>query len=193
MKIFSALYHRVMRWAAHPHAQYYLAGLSFTEASFFPIPPDVMLAPMALAKPERAWWYASLTTLASTIGALLGYVIGAFFFAMIKPVFMHLGYADAYQIAYHWFVTWGVMVMFIAAFTPIPFKVFTITAGLLHMALLPFFFASLLGRGSRFFLVSGLMRFGGEPMERVLRKWIDWIGWSVFIVLIVIYLIYKFG
>lgn len=191
MKIFSPLYERVMRWAVHPHAQYYLAGLSFSEASFFPIPPDVMLAPMSLARPERAWFYAGLTTLSSTTGALLGYIIGMFFFALIKPLLMHLGYADGYQMAHHWFITWGVIVMFAAAFTPIPFKVFTITAGVLHMAIVPFFFASLFGRGARFFLVSGLMRFGGKPMERVLRKWIDWIGWSALVLLVLIYIVLK--
>ena len=191
MKIFSPIYQKMLDWAAHPKAQYYLAGLSFLESSVFPIPPDFMLAPMTLVKPQRAWWYASLTTIFSALGALLGYLIGMLFFALIGPWLVSLGYGDALAKAHQWFTHWGVLVMFIAAFTPIPFKIFTITAGVLHMAIVPFFFISVVGRASRFFLVAGFIKWGGPTVEPYLRKWIDWIGWSVIALIIVAIIISR--
>lgn len=188
MPIFSALYTRVMRWAAHPHAPRYLAGLSFAEASFFPVPPDVMLAPMALAKPYRAWEYALLATLASALGGVFGYYIGYFAFDLLEPAIRSAGYWQRYLEVRHWFDHWGVWVIFVAGFSPIPYKVFTITAGVMAMALLPFAVASVIGRGARFFLVSGLMAWGGERMERLLRAYIDRIGTVVVIATVIAYL-----
>jgi len=178
MKLFAPLYERAMQWARHRHAPWYLGGLSFAESSFFPIPPDVMLAPMALARPERAWHYALLTTLTSVAGGLLGYFIGLLAFDAIEPWLQTSRYWGAYQTATDWFDRWGVVAVFIAGFSPIPYKVFTIAAGALSMALLPFTLASLVGRGSRFFLVAGLMRWGGARMEAQLHKHIDRLGWA---------------
>ena len=96
MRLFSSLYERVMRWSRHPHAPRYLAVLSFAESSFFPIPPDVMLAPMALANPARAWRLAALTTAASVIGGLAGYLIGLFAFDMVEPLLHSAGYFPKY-------------------------------------------------------------------------------------------------
>jgi len=178
MRLFSALYDRVMVWSRHRHAPWYLGGLSFAESSFFPIPPDVMLAPMSMAQPAKAWRFAALTTAASVVGGLFGYLIGYFAFELIDPLVRDGGhYADAYAHAEAWFDKWGVWVVFIAGFSPIPYKVFTITAGALHMAVLPFVLASAVGRGTRFFLVAALMAWGGEPMERRLRRYVDTVGW----------------
>ena len=188
MPIFSALYTRVMRWAAHPHAPRYLAGLSFAEASFFPVPPDVMLAPMALAKPYRAWGYALVATVASALGGVLGYYIGYFAFDLLEPVIRDAGYWQRYLEVRQWFDHWGVWAVFLAGFSPIPYKVFTITAGVMSMALLPFAVASVVGRGARFFLVSGLMVWGGERMETLLRTYIDRIGAALVIVAVIAYL-----
>ncbi len=182
MKIFSALYDRVLHWAAHPHAERYLAGLSFAESSFFPIPPDVMLAPMTLAQPERGWRYALVTTAASVIGGLAGYAIGWFALDAIEPLLRSLGYWDSYLRTTEWFVTWGFLAVLAAGFSPIPYKIFTIAAGALHMLLPVFVVASMIGRGGRFFLVAGLILWGGEPMERRLRKHVDTLGW-LFVVL----------
>lgn len=178
MKLFAPLYERAMRWARHRHAPWYLGGMSFAESSFFPIPPDVMLAPMSLAQPDQAWRFAGITTVASVLGGLLGYAIGALAFASLEPWLQASRYWDAYQTALAWFGEWGVLAVFIAGFSPIPYKVFTIAAGVLSMALLPFTLASLVGRGSRFFLVAGLMRWGGARMEAELHKHIDRIGWA---------------
>jgi membrane protein YqaA with SNARE-associated domain len=186
MRFFSALYDRVMRWSRHRHAPRYLAGLSFAESSFFPIPPDVMLVPMALARPSRAWRLAALTTLASVAGGLLGYLIGLFAFDAVEPLLRNAGYYPKYLQVKEWFDQWGVWAIFVAGFSPIPYKVFTITAGVISMPLLPFTLASLFGRGARFFLVAALMAWGGERMEGVLRLYIDRIGWIMVVVVIVV-------
>ena len=191
MKLFSRFYARVMQWAAHRHAQWYLAGLSFAESSFFPIPPDVMLAPMALAETKKAWYYAALTTLFSVLGGVAGYFIGHFAFGFIEPWMQSAGYSDAYQLAVGWFNRWGVWVIFLAGFSPIPYKVFTIAAGVASMALLPFVLASLIGRGMRFFIVAGLMVWGGERMEQALRRHVDRLGWAVVILVLIALLIFR--
>ncbi|NOX76605.1 MAG: DedA family protein [Gammaproteobacteria bacterium] len=191
MKIFSSLYDITMRWAAHRHAQWYLAGLSFAESSFFPIPPDVMLAPMALATPRRAWRLAALTTAASVVGGMAGYLIGSFAFGMIEPWVVNAGYGDKYQLAVQWFDRWGIWAIFIAGFSPIPYKVFTIAAGAISMAFLPFVLASLVGRGARFFLVAALMAWGGERMERQLRRYVDRLGWAIVGLLAIAIVVYR--
>ena len=178
MKLFAPLYARAMQWARHRHAPWYLGALSFTESSFFPIPPDVMLAPMCLAQPQKAWRFAWITTITSVLGGLFGYAIGALAFAWVEPWLQTSQYWAPYQTALQWFAEWGVLAVFIAGFSPIPYKVFTVAAGVLSMALLPFTLASIVGRGGRFFLVAGLMRWGGARMEAELHKHIDRLGWA---------------
>ena len=191
MKLFSPLYSRAMVWARHRHAPWYLGGLSFVESSFFPVPPDVMLAPMCLARPERAWHLALLTTLTSVAGGLLGYAIGYFAIDALLPWLQTSQYWSAYQKAIDWFGEWGFWAVFIAGFSPIPYKVFTIAAGGLSMALLPFTLASLIGRGARFFLVAGLMAWGGPRMEAALHRYVDRLGWATVALVAVAVLAYR--
>ncbi len=192
MKIFSAMFERAMLWSRHRHAPYYLGGLSFLESCVLPFPPpDVMLAPMSLANTAKAWRYAIITTITSVLGGLLGYAIGVFFFELIKPLLHEYHYWDKYQSAVGAFQEWGVWAVFIAGFSPIPYKIFTISAGVLHMALLPFVIASFFGRGARFFLVAALMVWGGEKMEQNLRKYVDRIGWAMVLIIVVLYLVYR--
>ena len=191
MKIFTSLMDRVLGWSRHPKAPAYLAALSFSESSFFPIPPDVMLAPMVVAKPEKAWYLAGLTTLASVAGGLAGFAIGYFAFEAITPVLQEYGYWEKYLTAKDWFVEWGFWAVLAAGFSPIPYKVFTIAAGTMAMPLLPFTVASALGRGSRFFLVADLLYWGGEGFEKVLRRYIDAIGWGFVILLVVGLIIWQ--
>ncbi len=193
MKIFSSLFARTMRWSRHPHAPWYLALLSFAESSFFPVPPDVMLAPMAMAAPRRAWALALLTTVASVLGGLFGYAIGYFAFAGIRPWLEGSSYWEPYLQARAWFDAWGAWAVFIAGFSPIPYKVFTIAAGVAQMARLPFTLASLVGRGARFFLVAALMRWGGERMEARLHRIIDRLGWASVAALLLAYALYRWG
>ena len=190
MRIFSPLYDLAMRWAAHAHAPRYLAGLSFAESSFFPVPPDVMLAPMVLARPAKAWTLASLTTIASVAGGLAGYAIGFFAAAAITPWLQDLGYWADYLEVRRWFETWGFWAILLAGFSPIPYKLFTIAGGALSMFLPVFLIGSLLGRGGRFFLVAALVKFGGPPMEAGLRRYIDAIGWSMVAILAIAYLLW---
>ncbi len=191
MQLFSPLYRRAMVWSRHRHAPWYLGGMSFAESSFFPIPPDVMLAPMSLAQPSRAWWFALLTTLTSVAGGLFGYAIGYFAFDAIEPWLRTTQYWASYLVALEWFERWGFWAVFVAGFSPIPYKVFTIAAGALSMALLPFTLASLIGRGARFFLVAGLMKWGGARMESVLYRYIDRLGWATVALVVVGVLIYR--
>jgi membrane protein YqaA with SNARE-associated domain len=192
MHIFSYLYDKVIGWSRHRHAPYYLAGLSFAESSFFPVPPDVMLASMTLAKPDKAWRYALLTTVSSVLGGLAGYMIGALFFELAAGYISYLGYETAYETVHRWFVTWGFWIVFLAGFSPVPYKLFTIAAGAMHMALLPFVVASFIARGARFFLVAGLLYLGGERFENQLRRYVNWIGWLVVVLAAIGLLIYQF-
>jgi membrane protein YqaA with SNARE-associated domain len=192
MGLFTRLYDRTMRWARHRHAPWYLGGLSFAESSFFPIPPDVMLAPMSLAQPERAFRYALLTTVASVLGGLLGYAIGYFALELVAPLIEEGGrWHDPYIRASDWFGRWGFWAVFLAGFSPIPYKVFTITAGALSMALLPFVVASTIGRGARFFLVAGLLAWGGPRMETALRGYVERLGWLMVIIAVAVYLLFR--
>lgn len=175
-----------MLWAVHRHAPWYLMGLSFAESSFFPVPPDVMLAPMSLADTGKAWQYAALTSIASVLGGVLGYLIGSFAFEMISPWIASAGYSGQYDQVVLWFERWGVWAILIAGFTPIPYKLFTIAAGVISMAFLPFILASFVGRSARFFMVAGLMVWGGESMEKNLRRYVDIIGWTVLVLLVMI-------
>jgi membrane protein YqaA with SNARE-associated domain len=176
--VFSNLYRRVMAWSRHPRAVWILGGLSFAESSFFPIPPDVMLAPMSLAQPRRALWFATVTTVTSVLGGLFGYWIGALAFDAIAPWLEQSRYWEPFVTAQTWFEHWGFWAVLIAGFSPIPYKVFTIAAGVAGMPLLPFILASLVGRGGRFYLVALLMRWGGARMEAMLEKYVDRIGWA---------------
>lgn len=191
MKIFTHLYDKMVRWSGHAHAPYYLAGVSFAESSFFPIPPDVMLISMGLANPRRSWQYALITTLFSVLGGVFGYLIGYFFIEAILPWIESSSWSSNFHQIQQWFTLHGILVIFIAGFSPIPYKLFTIAAGAMSMALLPFIFASALGRGLRFFLVSTIMYFFGDKLHNNLRQYVDIIGWSVLVVLILTLLIMK--
>lgn len=191
MNIFAKLYEKVLHWARHKHAPRYLFALSFAESSFFPIPPDVMLVPMMLAQPQCAFRYASLATVASVLGGLFGYWIGAMAFDWIYPYIIKFGYEGTYQQIAQWFKIWGFWILFLAGFTPLPYKLFTIAAGALHVALLPFILGSLVGRGGRFFLVALLMRWSGMHIDKLLRHYIDRLSWFVLLVAMAMFIYFK--
>jgi membrane protein YqaA with SNARE-associated domain len=190
-RIFSQLYDRVLAWAAHPRAPSILCGLSFAESSFFPIPPDVMLAPMCLARPRKAWWFAALCTISSVLGGMAGYLIGRLAFHWIEPWLMASSYADVFLHAVESFERWGVVYILLAGFTPIPYKIFTIGAGVVGMPVLPFIAGSTVGRGSRFFLVAGFIRLLGERAAEKLRLWVDVIGWAVLVLAVLAFAAWK--
>ena len=186
MRLFGPLYERVLGWARHPHAERYLGGLSFAESSFFPIPPDVMLAPMCLAERTKAWRFASVTTISSLLGGIAGYGIGYFLFESIEPWLHEMGYWPAYLEGKSWFDAWGVWAVFVAGFSPIPYKIFTISAGVAVLNFPGFVIASLVGRGARFFLVAGLVVAGGERIEVLLPKYVERIGWATVVLAVAV-------
>lgn len=181
MKVLVRLYDKTLQWAEHRYASRYLAAVSFAEASFFPIPPDFMLAPMSLAKPSKAFHFALIATIFSVFGGILGYYLGLFAFKpIVEPLIVAFGYQEAYQVVLQRFGDWGFWAVFLSAFiTPIPYKLFTIGAGALSYHIGGFIVASVLGRSARFFFVSGLIKMGGEPMAKWIRKILDRLGWVI--------------
>jgi membrane protein YqaA with SNARE-associated domain len=186
MKIFGPLYDRVLDWSRHEYAERYLGALSFAESSFFPIPVDVMLAPMCIAKREKAWRNAIIATVFSVLGGLAGYAIGIGIFDLIEPWLADSHYWGAYQTSREWFDSYGVWAIFVAGFSPIPYKVFTIAAGVAALSLPGFFLASVVGRGARFFLVSGLVVLGGDKLDTTLRKYVEGLGWAVVVLAVAV-------
>ena len=192
MKIFEPIYKKMLQWSAHPFAERYLAVVSFAESSFFPIPVDVMLAPMALATRSKAWRYAFIATVASVLGALFGYFFGAVLFDSFGQVVIDkMHWQDKFDLVKQGFDDWDVLIILIASFTPFPYKIVTITAGIVSLSLVPFVLLSILGRGARFFLVAGLVKKFGAQIEDVLDQWVEWIGWGVLILALIGIVIYK--
>lgn len=186
MGIFTKLYDKTKKWASHQKAPKYLAALSFAESSFFPIPPDVMLGPMCIAKPWLSFRFAYIAILFSVLGGVFGYCIGFVAFeSIVDPLLHYFNYVENYETALVWFKSWGFWAIVVAGFTPIPYKLFTIGAGVLQFNIFLFIVSSIVGRSLRFFLVSGLIRFGGARFETALRKYVDTIGWIFFAIILV--------
>lgn len=189
--MFHILYKKVIHWAGHQHAPYFLAGVSFAESSFFPIPPDVMLVPMVLGKPLNAWQYAFISTLASVLGGILGYMIGYFAFeAFGQLIIEQLNLQHGYELVVTWFKQYGWLAVLLAGFTPIPYKLFTIAAGAVHMTIPGFLIASIIGRSMRFYLVAFLVKTLGKKLEQRFIKYVNAIGWGIIIIGLVAYVGY---
>jgi membrane protein YqaA with SNARE-associated domain len=186
MRLFGPLYDRVLTWSRHPHAERYLGVMSFAESSFFPIPVDVMLAPMTLA--DRTKWirFAAIATIFSVLGGLGGYVIGWGLFEAIEPWLRESNYWEKFETASGLFDRYGFWIVFAAGFSPLPYKVFTIAAGVAVINLPGFFIGSVVGRAARFFLVAGLVRAGGQKFEDTLRTHVERIGWAVVVVTVLV-------
>lgn len=191
MNIFGAMYDKTMAWSKHRFAAFWLSFVSFIEAIFFPIPPDVMLIPMSMSKPKSAVKFALYTAIASALGGIVGYAIGYFATDWVQGIVQQWGYGDHWATAIQWFEQWGVLVVFVAGFSPIPYKVFTICAGVMQMAFLPFVLTAFISRAARFLLVAKLAAWGGEKFAAKLRKSIEIIGWSVVVLAVAAYFILK--
>jgi membrane protein YqaA with SNARE-associated domain len=183
MKLFRPLYEKTLAWSRHPRAPALLFALSFFEAVIFPVPPEVMLAPMSLAQPRRAFWFATLSLAGSMIGMFVGYALGHYALEAVMPLLERAGYAAQFESIKQQAADNGFWLLLIAGFTPIPFKVFTLASGAVGMPLLPFFFGALVGRGKRVFLVAGAIRLGGERAEAALHRHIEPVGWGALVVL----------
>ena len=190
MKIFTPLYRKMLSWASHDKSERYLYSLAFAESIFFPIPIDVMLIPMCAVQPSRALRFGLLTTVFSVAGGMGGYLIGFFLFEYIQPQLIEYGLIDQYRLAEAEFEKWGVWVIFIAAFSPIPYKVFTIMAGALGQTFWLFMIASFFGRGIRYVSLAILLKFLGPRAMPKIEQWIEIIGWLVIATFIVILFFY---
>ena len=188
--VFAPLYNRVRSWSSRDSADKYLFALSFAESSFFPVPPDVLLAPMCAVRPRRALYLAMMTTLFSVAGGVAGYALGFFAFEAISPWLEGGAFPQHHARAAAWFDEWGAAVVFIAGFSPIPYKAFTVTAGALEQNLAVFVVASLAGRGARFFLVALLLRWAGPKMLPVIERRINLYGWTTLAALVVLALLF---
>ena len=198
--MFKNLYKKCLDLAGHKSSKYYLAVVSFAESSFFPIPPDVMVIPMVISKKTDFKKIFLITTIFSVLGGMLGYVIGAFFFEFGAQIMNFYGYEDKLYnikeslVRNDGFYAW-LGILFLAGFTPLPYKVFTIASGLIGFNFLIFVLISLISRGLRFFLVSYLSyKFGhlfSEFMDKHGSKWFTIIGILIVIIGLVVYLIFK--
>jgi len=190
--MFKKLYDRTLQWAGHPHAPRYLGGMSFSEAIFFPIPVDVMLLPMCVAKPAKAWRYAFICTFASVLGGLVGYLLGRWGFHLFSEWLETSMYYPAFVQTTEAFDRWGFWFILVAGFTPIPYKVFTIAAGVIGMPVFVFLAGSVVGRGARFYLEAAIIRIWGESAAGQIRRWVDWLGWGVILAVVILIIYLKF-
>ncbi len=189
--MFAKLLEHVLAWSAHPRAPLYLGAVSFAESSFFPIPPDVLLAPMVLSRPERAWRLAAWTTLWSVLGGVAAFTAAAFAVEAVADVLQRNGLWEGYLTAQAWFADWGFWAVLAAGFSPIPYKVFAFAAGGMSMVLPAFVVASIAGRGGRFFLVAALVAWGGPRVELALRRYVERIGWGLVALGVLTYLLIR--
>jgi membrane protein YqaA with SNARE-associated domain len=170
--MFKKLYQWTLSLAESPHAPWALGLVAFAESSFFPIPPDTILVPMALARPKRAFLYALICTLASVAGGLLGYAIGALLYATLGKWLIHVyGYGTRVDEVRALYAHWGWAIILIKGLTPIPFKIVTITSGLLAYSLPLFVLLCLITRGARFFLLAAVLNRYGAPINGLLEKY----------------------
>jgi membrane protein YqaA with SNARE-associated domain len=173
--MFQRLYHWTLSLAESRHAPWALGAVAFAESSFFPVPPDTILVPMSLARPKNAWTYALICTLASVAGGMLGYAIGAVLFETVgKWLIAIYGYGDKVAEMRLLYAEWGWAVIILKGLTPIPYKIVTITSGLLAYDLPAFIILSLLTRGARFYLVAVLLERFGERIKVLLDKYFGW-------------------
>ena len=166
-----ACYDWMIRMASDKHAMWFLAAVAFIESSFFPIPPDIMLIPMVLATPGKAWKIAGVATVASVLGGYFGYAIGVFGYELIaKPILSFYGYIHQFEVFQGYYHEWGAWIVFGAGLTPFPYKVVTIASGAVGLNLWVFGIASVVARGMRFYLVAWLLKKYGEPMKVFIEK-----------------------
>lgn len=165
------LYQRILGLSRHRHASFWLGGISFIESSLFPIPPDILLVPMALANRAKAFRYAFICTTTSVLGGLLGYAIGFWFWEAVgTPIIEFYGYAEEFKVFEEAFIDWGAWLVFIFGLTFFPYKVITIASGVVRLDPLTFIVASILSRALRFYVEAGLVWKFGEPVQKFIEK-----------------------
>jgi membrane protein YqaA with SNARE-associated domain len=188
-----ALYDRTMRLAAHPHAAAWLAFIAFLESSIFPIPPDVMLVPLVLADRRRAFWYAGVCTVASVIGGWVGYAIGYSLFELVgRPIIELYHLTDEFARFQQFFNTYGAWIVVAKGWTPIPYKLITITAGATGLDFVTFSLASVVSRAMRFYLVAVLLWYFGDPIRNFIERYLTWVTTGFVAALVGGFLVLRF-
>ncbi|WP_036260433.1 YqaA family protein [Methylocapsa aurea] len=184
--MFQKLYRWTLSLAESRHAPFALGAIAFAESSFFPVPPDTILVPMSLARPKSAWYYALICTVGSVAGGLLGYAIGALLFETVGKWLINIyGYGARVEEMKTLYAHWGWAVILFKGLTPIPFKIVTITSGLLAYSLPVFIVLSILTRGARFFALALLLKHYGEPIKALLDKYFAWFLLGLVVMVIV--------
>jgi len=193
MQLMRRLYSWVLHWASTPHAVTALFSIAFAEASFFPVPPDVLLIAMVIAVPTRAMVYALICSAGSVLGGMAGYVIGWGIWEAVATIFIgHLFSQEAFDRVVAAYQENAFIAILTAAFTPIPYKVFTIAAGVTKVDFLTLVVASIIGRSSRFFLVATLLYYFGPIMKEKIERYFDWFALAFFALLIAGFLVVKY-
>lgn len=190
------LYDWVLHWAHTPYGTPALAGLSFSESSIFPIPPDVLLVALCLGRRDRSWYYATVCSVASVVGGIFGYLIGWGFWALVSDFFFTYvpGFTvETFERVHGLYEHYNFLIVFVAAFTPIPYKVITITAGVFGINLPMFILASAVGRSLRFFMVAGLIYKFGEPIKDFIDRRFNMLSWAFTIVLVLGFVLLNYA
>ncbi len=192
MKIFRNLYNWTLKKSSQKEAPWFLALISFAESSFFPIPPDIILIPMALAQRTKAFLYALICTLSSVVGGIFGYLIGYFLFNSIGIILVDF-YAlnESIEKFQNYYLLYGAWIVIIAGFTPFPFKVITIASGLFQLNIFIFIFCSVISRGARFYIIALLLKVFGEKIRIFIDKYFNFLTILFFVLLIGSILILK--
>jgi len=178
-------YDWTLAWSTHAQASWALFIIAMIEASVFPIPPDILLLAMALARPQKALRFAAIATAGSVIGAMIGYGIGMFLFAAIAQPLLEFYHAlDRFAEVQQLFAEYGVAIVLIAGFSPIPFKIITIAAGAFGLSFPLFIAAALLSRGARFYLEGALLRWGGESLRQLVERHFEWLTVAVVVAVV---------
>lgn len=186
--MFEKLYKWTISLANSRHSTWALAGIAFAESSIFPLPPDLILLPMSLAQPKKAWFYAAVCTAASVVGGAAGYAIGALLYDTLGQWIIHLyGYASKIEALRVFYAHWGWAFILIKGVTPIPFKIVTITSGLLAYSLPLFIIFSFITRGARFFILAALLNHYGAPINALLEKY-----FGIFLILLAVAIVLGF-
>jgi membrane protein YqaA with SNARE-associated domain len=176
--MFRALYDWTLRMAGHRHAIRYMGAVSFAESSFFPIPPDVMVVPMVLARRDQAYLIATVCTITSVLGGMLGYAIGYFLWEPVGiPIANFFGITAGVEAFRHTYATWGLLLILVKGLTPIPFKLVTIASGLSGVNFPLFVLCAIVTRAARFFLLAFLLKRYGEPMQAFIEKRLTLVSW----------------
>jgi len=185
MNILRTLYNWTLNKAGHKNASWFLGIISFAESSFFPIPPDIILIPMVIAKRARAWFYAFVCTLSSVGGGIMGYAIGYFFYSTIGIIIVDAyGLSNSFDSFEQYYNTYGVWIVLGAGFTPFPFKFITIASGVFNLNIAQFIFVAIIARGLRFYLLAGLLYIFGKNIKELIDKYFNFLASLFFILLL---------